>query len=411
MASEAGIKAWLRVQGLWLYAGKPLAEGRRITHVFLDGGKACIPHERRGEFFERYAADLAAGERTCAVERTAAEGAFRMFIDVDLKSADLESADLKSAEAMDLDAVLRDIAGSLPHELAPDSVPGRVIVCKRVSGSNPTPGNRSGLHLVWTDVVVDAEQALRLLAVAVGNLRLDCPDSPVDWPRALDGSVYRNNGLRMVFAAKGPQDTSRYVPWRVLLGDRMDDVSAEAAQALSAGDCAGILRWVRDCSIHPPDLGAPRLADGAAAAKLAPVATSRAPTPVPIKTRDIDTAVTAALMGTRYEGVSFAAPVALSDEPNAYIVHLASRFCHNIQREHRSNRVYLIVTRTKVVQACFCRCAHTGCSAARIPLLGPGNPASRALFPPPKCADLRPPTEGRAMARMMDMLAKHRPAN
>lgn len=46
-------------------------------------------------------------------------------------------------------------------------------------------------------------------------------------------------------------------------------------------------------------------------------------------------------------------------------VYTNNRFCTNIGREHKSNRVYFVIhcgTHITVYQKCFCKCDHTGCA-------------------------------------------------
>ena len=46
-----------------------------------------------------------------------------------------------------------------------------------------------------------------------------------------------------------------------------------------------------------------------------------------------------------------------------------NRFCQNIGREHKSNRIYFVIyngpTNVTVTQKCFCKCDHTGCGNHR----------------------------------------------
>ena len=58
---------------------------------------------------------------------------------------------------------------------------------------------------------------------------------------------------------------------------------------------------------------------------------------------------------------------------NCIILNTNSRFCQNIQQEHKSNLVYFVLSQDKKIkQKCFCRCAHRTCSTYNSPKISVG---------------------------------------
>ena len=104
-----------------------------------------------------------------------------------------------------------------------------------------------------------------------------------------------------------------------------------------------------------------------------------------------DGAFDAVVRGTPY----FGSRHSIVASENAHIVRMDNKYCYNVGREHRSNNAYLIVTRNKVEQACYCKCANTGCAEHRKLIAGPGNALSLELYPRPPMASVMPTSRAR----------------
>ena len=355
----AALRSWLKKESLWLYASSNLTP----THVFLDGGKACIPLARVPELLEVCAACVAAGDPPCLVERLAASREnFRMFMDLDFKS--------NQAHGSGLSRVLDVLLESLPLPLQK----GTIIVCRRSpaeSSSNPE-SEKQGLHLIWEDVPATSAQAVAWVRVTLSNIASLFPDESMDWRSVLDCSVYRNSGLRVVFAPKGRGDRSTYVPWMVVSRPAAGELSKVSVN-VNVNDP---LMWLRRCSIILLTAGVkPEPLDTGVEPVVESVVEPRTEVDSEAAASSIDRLL------SRYEayrGCRWLPPVKICDK--AVVVPLESKYCHNIGREHRNNRVYLLVTRTGVYQACHCRCPDKTCKTFRKQLAGPGNSVSRKIF-------------------------------
>ncbi|PNG99468.1 hypothetical protein TSOC_014752 [Tetrabaena socialis] len=368
----AALKAWLRSEGMWLYAGHMGSE--IMSHVFLDGGKASVPMDRMDEFFGEYGKCLASGDIPCAVERlaAAASGEFRMFMDVDLKN---------------FQGDLRETADQILQALPTKLDVGSIVVCRR---QGTTMDDKDGLHVIWEEILVTSEQALKLLSVTVSNLIALFPSSLVDWVAVMDGSVYKNSGLRMLFSAKGKNDSSTYVPWFVSEGS--NNLTGRTSRTADGTD----VTWLKRCSIIPSPASTTtmsRISEGDKGERAQRAKGKRERDRDIHDVQDVHDALDEVLEDTAYAGCKHSKIVRMSAE--CFIVCLESKFCYNIGIEHKSNNAYLIVTPVNVKHACHD--AH--CTTHRKLLAGRGNALSVHFF-------------GRAaLQRVIHVLPSHRSTN
>jgi hypothetical protein len=200
----ATLSEWLRKKGFWVAGGQ--ATHAPLTHVFLNGGKACVPSEARDDFLDAYAGIVASGRTNTlfAVERSG--NTYRMFADFDVP--------LPSLSVMEGDALIRHIL-----DIAMDNLPdvlrvGHVTVCLR-----PAHGGKVGAHLVWSDDLrVDDDQAAQArdewVRACVLHSQGQRASVELDWDKIIDAAVYKKNGLRMPWSSKrGGDARSCYEPY------------------------------------------------------------------------------------------------------------------------------------------------------------------------------------------------------
>lgn len=51
------------------------------------------------------------------------------------------------------------------------------------------------------------------------------------------------------------------------------------------------------------------------------------------------------------------------------LIQTYEKFCTNIDRKHKNNHIYFVITETKMTQKCFCQCDHTQCKEYASPLV------------------------------------------
>lgn len=342
---------WARERG---YRGgdRPGHSGRP-THLLLDGGKLFVPDESNAAFLNAYAASLVRhpDRRPCVVELKTQ--VFKMFVDADVRFRDQERASEFYEMTGGVGDVVRRVA-DVVQKLSDDRhATCLVCVCSECKADGDAV--KLGCHLVWPDLLVDADTAVALRAKALealADLRHDCwgivpkREAGSPWEDVVDSTVYRSNGLRMPWSGKGRGDDRHYLPkYKFSLGRGLEGIQV------------GTLSSLRE---HLHALSIRSFAREPTLALAPPPGTSPATTEDEFEGRQesleangpalalVDQALPPQFTGQRF--------VRLLVGEHACLLRSTSRFCFNLGRSHRSNNVYFVVTRRGVCQRCYCRC-------------------------------------------------------
>lgn len=376
MTSAPGVYAWLKARGYWVSGDRQAAPGceQPLTHLALDGGKASVPDDAHGTFLNAYATALVAGgRRPCLAElRTPV---FRMFLDLDTSFEDTAAA-LAARDDGGVEPLVRALHAVLmeAHDTpgaAPDpGLAAAVGPCWVCASSADAADRKLGFHLVWPEVLVDAPTALALRARMVealekageaqageggeaqagGGRQLCGVVTP--WAKAVDAAVFRGNGLRMPWAAKGRGNDSYYAPrWKLFEG---------AFEAVAVAETSvAVLRCVLPkLCVRVHGRGATlRVAgeEGGGGARLGGGSVSGA-------SLDPYRAVLPLLaraLPAQFAGQQFTGLMSVGTPPNAFMLRSTARYCLNLGRAHHTNNVYFMLTRSGVSQRCYCRCETT----------------------------------------------------
>jgi hypothetical protein len=240
-----------------------------------------------------------------------------MFADVDGKSVEAVHA-----------ATLALLKTLPPTEVA--------VLCNPPEDISRSLG-RYGCHIVWPGLIVSPDQALahvsRVLEDTVGSGQ----DAKVDT------SVYSGSGLRMIGSSKPDLPPSyAYLPTSVWRGPDQGLVSAEFRMD-------DLEHWLARTTIQVPHPQWPPV-------DAAPTKNQQLRLPVPLHPAADSAAmqVLDKLLPPVYRGT---ARRIIARGPRVLVIPLASRYCHNKQAEHRSNHVYIVLTKGRPVeQRCHCMC-------------------------------------------------------
>lgn len=354
---------WARSRGYWLRRG----DGDEApTHLLLDGGKLRVPPDAHGAMLNAYAASLARfpDRKPSVVElRTPV---FKMFVDIDSRFA---------TEARALEAKARGVP-ALVRGLTECVGATRALVCTASAPKRESEGAwKLGFHVVWPDVLVTGGTALRLRDRMMESLGPPSEHGVLgSWDTVIDASVYRANGLRMPWSAKGPGD-ARFYELAFVCGQTYDPVVPATVSALrEALHQLSIRTFQAD-----PTLSLGDDADPVAAADRRAVAKSLLA--FPSETLE----AIAAALPPQFDGQKFTGLVATE---HCFMLRSTAKFCFNLGREHKTNNVYFMLTRKGVCQKCFCRCETTDgrkygmCKDFSSPYWQIPKGALEAFFPP-----------------------------
>lgn len=182
--------------GIWKWE---TTDRKAATHWVMDdgtgtSGKLCVPDRDVREFYEVYIAAVRTGKPSVVEVKTSPR--FNMFFDIDLK---IQDADEKT-----IDNVIRTVLeeSAIVVGLPPTELVTQPIFIDHVDpekGTAPKKFLKKGVHLVW-DKVVTSEDAMKHREDLVERMVRSHPE--IIWVKAIDASVFADNGLRMPWSRK-----------------------------------------------------------------------------------------------------------------------------------------------------------------------------------------------------------------
>lgn len=414
-------KTWLRRSGYWI-PSTPSKDKRKqeVSHVFLDGGKAFVPPDKRGfvegpdagsyGFLDAYTMDLVAGRPLHVVERTfGPKGSYRMFADFDIALPEVSG----DPEAFLMSTVERALS-ALPRD-SPMRSP--FVVCTR-----RWRDDKIGAHIIWSDEVrVNDAIATRLRDRWVGGVPPMPPPlesrekelPPLEGAREgardqalppldeiIDASVYRRNGLRMPWSLKrGGHPSAAYAPTHHGRFDEDGRLEIKRIGPISTFDPSAIKPWLERASICAREDGGVTVVVDEELSRSSSC-TSKASEAFASKKRprdaieDDDDASSFSLddasitvlcgilspLGYLDDGGrdALGARCKRSISGSSLLISSGSRRCRLAKREHTSNHVYFVATSDgKLAQRCHSTC--TDC-AGRSETISEKHGLDPALF-------------------------------
>ncbi len=188
---DNSLKRWLTSKGYMSQND----EVKRYTHLCLDGGKLFIPVHALPEFYKRIADGIAARERYFICEYLYLNHKntnIRFFCDFDFLLHDEVTLDTFKPFANACNEVIHEYYG-IGFE--------QYIICKR-KATKKNGKHKSGYHVIWQDLYVTADEAIKLAEEMMSKLKtFDEDENVYDWKQILDIKVYKA-GLRMIGMSK-----------------------------------------------------------------------------------------------------------------------------------------------------------------------------------------------------------------
>jgi hypothetical protein len=191
------LSVWLRNNGMFVLKG----EKKDITHLCLDGGRLNIPQDRHDEFMKLYLQCFTDRNEKYYICEVPTEVS-RMYVDVDL----LEGSKISTSQ---IALFVACIYGCVEEYFGEYDI----IVCKTKSTKmkkNDTIMVKTGVHLIWPDLYVKNNTALKLSKLFVTTLlaKFGERNEHNPWSDAIDSNVYNQKlpSLRMVGSRKIKRD-------------------------------------------------------------------------------------------------------------------------------------------------------------------------------------------------------------
>lgn len=378
-----------------------VGKGEPYTHLLQNGmlgGKLNIPDSVHTEFLDLYAECIQKNYELYVIEHKTTH--FKYMIDVDLYSTINDNSD---TIIMHIQAILFEIFSEWYTAFQ-----ARVIVSSAESREvvkNGTNYIKTGLHLIWPEIVINAETAMALRNILVYKLREGFGErhSMNTWADVIDISIYKHCGLRMNYSWKMeecdckkedldagyrcPKCNNRrrvgakriYKPTLILDGKnkmltstlkKMDNnmnfsIKECSIRVMDCSNEENAVKVVIDKSKYP------YASENAQGGMLAQRKTQRN-TQFPNETNnpmrkmvEPGSAVYTALKNFMFN--AFDGLYKKDEITHIYkccggeyhIICLDSRFCMNLGREHKNNKVYIYIDKNNMYQKCNCTCETT----------------------------------------------------
>lgn len=337
-------------------------DGRPPTHFFLDGGKLSVPDDHAGTFLNIYFKYVAVKrERLCVVELKTP--VFRLFFDLDMRFQKDTSQNVvrRTIDHLCL-SIHRFVTDGFfdldqkPSQQHIDTVQKVSFVCENfhVNKKKTVP---SMVSILFSHLFMSIHRSLKLRETLLQSI----PDAFDDtycipkngWGDVIDDSVYRANGLRMLYSHKGKIENRAYIPTAKIEDEKMTSIKPSVSDArdilhaTSLRISSGVLTPCRGGQHEIADTEDTHRVDGIIIGKCVSIA------PYIDATESLRQ-----YLPEVYKNVSF---IGAFQTDHAVMLKTNSRFCHNINREHRTSTIYLVITKHGLSQRCYCRKEEYGC--------------------------------------------------
>jgi hypothetical protein len=357
--------------------------GHPITHLRLDGGKLSIPKNKLAQFYRLYAKDLDLDIKHYLCETKTPT--YKLFVDVDL----LNEEALPDNLILEYSMYIHEVICHYYKHLKPE-----VIVCTTTPKSVEHNGHKytkTGIHLIWSNIIVSSENISWIRDSIIQYLILKVGEREHDkWSKVIDDSVYKQNGLRMIYSNKMAvcktckdsetcslcKKTGKYHEGRPYIPYKQIDSDFKVKIYVPQGDKKFVLDMIKKTSIVSSEL----------------ISKFNLDKPEWFRVKDIRQPMSKTDMG--YEDIKGSLKLKLKEKifdsddifkmvenhirkyiPNYSQINLSDihrcsngeyyvcrtnvSYCMNIEKEHKSNTIYFYIDKTHIYQKCFCNCDTT----------------------------------------------------
>ena len=351
-------------------------EGKEITHLKLNGGKLSIPENKITKFRKLYAKDVENEFQDYVCEMKTKN--YKLFVDVDLLDNEALTDDLILKYAR----LINEVVVHYYKHLEP-----KVIVCT----TTPKPVNvndynyiKTGIHLIWDNIIVSSENIGWLREAIIQYLQLKVGDTQFEsWEKIIDDSVYKQNGLRMIYSNKMAfckvckksetcslcNKTGKYHEGRPYTPFKTIDASGKVEECKW-----GILETINKTSIVTTESVSkfihkhPEWMEGESPGKFKHTKRELSSEDLEASNRlkfreriTKDSEIFKSIQNFVRKIFPNFKNVTIVDmhkcaNGDYYVCRSNSSYCMNIDREHQSNTIYFYIDKHNIYQKCFCSC-------------------------------------------------------
>jgi hypothetical protein len=342
-------------------------EGGPNTHLFLNGGKACIPQTKEREFLRLYTQALQNKEKLFVVE--CRPDIFKFMIDIDLK----DTVDNKEQWTIEMIKEFVKPIQTVMYEFYETDM--NVICCTTGGVTNITDKQiKVGIHLIWPRHFINPEDAFIIRAALIqkfkelyGERNKDQSGLQNNWEDVFDDRIYNSNGYRMVGSDKLTSKKPRVPTNRVYFPIFVMDSFGEMRDVYFNRLCKDYEALIIDTSIRlvPVTMGIPftKIPDWVKITddineKSVSSNRKRSGPKHEIGISDFKTLQKFMLekLPSAYRNQQLKSVQRYPD--GNYLIITDSKHCMNIGRDHNSCGIYFFGTPKGLYQKCLCPCMN-----------------------------------------------------
>ena len=350
------LKKWLLSENVLLTKDSD----QKPTHLFLDGGRAYINFDKLDEFYEVCKECITKNIGIFVVEcRT---DIFKLFLDLDFIGNLSIEYDFIIEVVNHIQEIIYDLYGENQD----------VILCNTQSKmieKNDKEYEKNGFHLFWPGIDINVSTALKIRDIIIDKLKIIYGERNEinKWADVVDESVFKSNGIRMNWSYKMNivtndrsrkyiPDTRFYKPLEIInsFKEKKDFYLTETEYS----------RFLKLTSIRTQ-------ADNITEIKNSEFLNKNYDTDsVDLKSENndfylkrIETKNSKYVEIIRFFNLHVTdyyskdiKDILYLEEKDSYIIKTKSKYCQNIKREHNSCGIYFMLTKTGLIQRCYCKC-------------------------------------------------------
>lgn len=326
----------------------------KASHLLLDGGKVYIPVDKEYDFIVKYAEEMKKGTKLYYVETR--PNVFKFMIDVDIKDDRFWSFD----EVLELSKIIQSVVFEFYDK-------NNVTICCISSPKKKGEHVHTGVHFIWPDICINSDKAKILRTAIIKKIKdtklfvlLTKYSSLED---TFDARIYSSNGYRMVGSdkynreTKEPENRELKLSFVMNSDTSLNDVYKERLENDTVALIAETsIRYVLDIYHSPESKG---------------MDFKYIPKWIDKKELKKDSKGSNEIVGTKdhvilqyfinkyipdYKDIIINKVSRYPD--NNILITTSSKYCMNLQGNHKSCGIYFFATPEGVFQKCLCPCEN-----------------------------------------------------
>jgi hypothetical protein len=340
----------------WLKDEKFLSESKQMSepsHLIMNGGKVFIPRKKEYEFYKKYAEELKNNSKLYFVE--VRSEVFKFMIDIDISDDHYWSLNEIKELTKFINEVVYDYFKSNNNVIC-------AVSEEKIKGDDI----HTGIHLIFPKIFVNSESAILIRKGVVQKLKEGYKPLKKSWEDIIDEVIYTRNGYRMVGSdkyTKGKCENRELVVKFImdskgnLKEDYLNRLNNNKLDLVSETAIRNVLPIYNKKNATGMEVKLPEWLN---LEKIVMDTKIKSKTHKSSLANSKEHLIIEHFIRTHLPKV-YSSNVVVSVErypDNNLLIKTNSRYCLNMEREHKSCGIYFLGTPEGVYQKCLCPCEN-----------------------------------------------------